>query len=117
MIPLHKQFRHRTAHFAGMFLHDNAALLNACELILTNSEFTKKDILDFAEQGILPSSKSIMAVPLAHEALGDLDNATINIPVSPYVMTVGINLGRKDLEVVLLQYAQQPLFLKRCVAT
>ncbi|MFT6102836.1 MAG: glycosyltransferase involved in cell wall biosynthesis [Granulosicoccus sp.] len=100
MIPLHKQFRHRTAHFASTFLRDNVELLNSCELILTNSEFTKTDTLVFSEQGLLPSPKAIAAIPLVHEAPGDVERATITIPVSPYVMTVGITLGRKNLEVV-----------------
>lgn len=98
MIPLHPQFGHKSAYFPGKFLDDNRIVLGQADHILTNSEFTKSEILAFAARNVLQSPPRITAVPLVHECASGDAPPTIDLPKSPYLLTVGATMGRKNLE-------------------
>ena len=109
MIPLHPEFGHKSAYFPGKFLDDNRIVLEQADHILANSEFTKSEILAFADQGLIPKPSQITAVPLVHECAPGDRPATIILPDAPYILVVGATLGRKNLDAsfeALLQLQQ-----------
>ena len=101
MIPLHPQFGHKSAFFAGKFLDDNCYLIERARLILANSEFTKSEITTFCENGTLPPAPPIATLPLVHECAPGKGAATVSLPKDPYILTVGATIGRKNLDASL----------------
>jgi len=101
MIPLHKEFGHKSAYFPGKFLDDNSIILDHARLLLANSEFTKSEIQRFSQKGLLPPAPPITTIPLVHECAPGTDAPTIVLPRSPYILTVGATLGRKNLQASL----------------
>lgn len=102
MIPLHDYFTHCGKDFPSNFVNDNIRLLKRAALILTNSQFTKNELLSFAGTGHLPQipDEKIRVVPLVHECPEGTESARQTPPTDPYILTVGATLGRKNLEAV-----------------
>lgn len=96
--------------FKTNFIHDTRYLIDQADLIIGNSRFTADDIVAFADRGILPKPKSIVAVPLVHQTDATNEAPEVALPDEPYLMAVGASLGRKNLDVVfdaMLQMAAQ----------
>ncbi len=114
MIPLHPQFGHKSAHFPGKFLDDNIIVMEHAKNLLANSEFTKSEIASFSKQGLLPPSPPIATIPLVHECAPGRATPQITLPDSPYILTVGATMGRKNLEasfnaLLALQHQGKPV--------
>ncbi|WP_158259385.1 glycosyltransferase family 4 protein [Hasllibacter halocynthiae] len=103
MIPLHDHFEHRSKSFPTNFVADNIRILNRAARVMTNSEFTRSELLRFSASGYLPaiSANYIHPVPLVHECSDADPSPRISPPAEPYLLTVGSLLGRKNLEAVL----------------
>lgn len=101
MIPLHPQFGHKSAYFPGKFLDDNKIVISRSAELIANSEFTKSEIQAFAQKGILPPAPPITAIPLVHECPEGDGPPSLELPKSPYILTVGATMGRKNLEASL----------------
>ena len=99
VIPLH-DVKRRPNGFQKYFLGDNQMILARAKAILTNSEFTKNDILSFSKRGILPKVPEVFMVPLAHECPKGIESSEQTGPEAPYILAVGATLGRKNLEAV-----------------
>lgn len=100
-MPLHNGATKRFRRFDRNFLNDNRYLMARSDLILTNSEFTREELDRFAASGMLPKPGPVTAIPLVHECPSGVEPAEIDLPPSPYLLTVGLNLGRKNVEIVL----------------
>ncbi len=98
MIPLHKQFEHKSADFPEKFLYDNKRVIARARELVTVSAFTRDDVLTFAKDGRLPAPPKISAVPLVHQCPPSDEPASGRLPEQPYFLTVGATLGRKNLE-------------------
>ncbi len=113
MIPLHEGKRplgagmsaaEETAalpRFARSFLHDNREVLRRTHHVLTNSKATAADLQAFAAAGVLALPPRVTPVPLGHEMRGGDQVVDIALPEPGYLLSVGILLGRKNLECVL----------------
>ena len=101
MIPLHA-FAHREQRmFTSNFMHDNARVIAHSDLVLTNSAFTRDEVVHFAGKGLFPELPPVVAVPLSHEFRPTCETLNMLIPDAPYVMCVGTLTGRKNLECVM----------------
>jgi glycosyltransferase involved in cell wall biosynthesis len=100
-MPLHNGATKRFRRFDRNFMHDNRYLIAHSDLILTNSVFTLDELSRFAASGMLPKPGPVTAIPLVHECPQGVEAPEITLPPSPYLLTVGLNLGRKNIEVVL----------------
>lgn len=101
MIPLH-DFTHRNQFsFPRNFLHDNQVAIKAASLILTNSEFTAREVLHFSREGVLPPVPEVVAVPLCNELRPTSEPINKRGPDGRYILCVGIYNGRKNLECVV----------------
>jgi glycosyltransferase involved in cell wall biosynthesis len=100
-MPLHNGATKRFRRFDRNFMHDNRYLIGHSDLILTNSVFTLDELNRFAATGMLPKPGPVKAIPLVHECPQGVEAPEINLPPSPYLLTVGLNLGRKNIEIVL----------------
>jgi glycosyltransferase involved in cell wall biosynthesis len=100
-MPLHNGATKRFRRFDRNFMHDNRHLITHADLILTNSVFTLDELHRFAASGMLPKPGPVTAIPLVHQCPAGLEAPEISMPPSPYLLTVGLNLGRKNVEVVL----------------
>ncbi len=100
-MPLHNGATKRFRRFDRNFMHDNRYLIRHSDLILTNSVFTLDELNRFAGTGMLPKPGPVTAIPLVHECPQGVEAPEISLPPSPYLLTVGLNLGRKNIEVVL----------------
>lgn len=101
MIPLHA-FAHREQKiFTSNFMHDNCRVIRRSDLVLTNSEFTRDEIMHFAAKGHFPDLPSVVAVPLSHELRTTQEPMTQTPPQTPYLLCVGTLTGRKNLECVM----------------
>ena len=103
MIPLHEAGEEGGSlpRFARSFLHDNRTVLGRAHHVLTNSRFTADDLHVFARAGTVPVPPRVTPVPLGHEMRvggGPVDRA---LPAPGYLLSVGILLGRKNLDCVL----------------
>ncbi|MGR3758583.1 glycosyltransferase family 4 protein [Roseobacteraceae bacterium NS-SX3] len=99
MIPLH-DFQHQLASFPRNFIGDNQIVAARATAILANSEFTRKEILEFSESGVLPKVNQVFAIPLVHECPPGIEPPEKPAPEEPYILAVGASLGRKNLEAV-----------------
>ena len=84
--------------FARNFLHDNRVVLGAARHALANSEFTRSDVLRLADARLIPRPARVTTVPLCHEMRPTSETARVPAPAPGYLMSVGILLGRKNLE-------------------
>ncbi|WP_108895304.1 glycosyltransferase family 4 protein [Palleronia abyssalis] len=102
MIPLHDYFAHRSKAFPSNFVNDNIYILTRARAVLTNSGFTRDELLSFTANGQLPtlSETAVHAIPLVHECPRGTEEAEQLPPDSPYILTVGATLGRKNLDTV-----------------
>lgn len=100
-MPLHIGVTKRFRRFDRNFLHDNRFVISHSAGVITNSQFTKEELERFSASGHLPAPKYIDAVPLVHQCPDGEEAPQLAIPEEPYLLTVGLNLGRKNIEVVL----------------
>lgn len=100
-MPLHNGATKRFRRFDRNFINDNRHLIAQSDLVLTNSVFTRDELDRFATAGMLPRPRAVAAIPLVHECPPGVEAPEIALPPSPYLLTVGLNLGRKNVEVVL----------------
>jgi glycosyltransferase involved in cell wall biosynthesis len=100
-IPLYEYTGQPTAS-AMDFRHNNALIISFADQIIANSEFTRQDLVRFAEEGLLPPLPRIQVVPLAQQTRCETDEAvSVPVPARPYIVGVGVTLGRKNLDVIL----------------
>ncbi len=99
-IPLH-HYGAKPKAFQKNFRYDNTCIIQAAHCIISNSAYTQQDLLAKVEEGLLPPFPRHCVVPLAHECRPDNEPHDLVLPQRPYVLTVGITLGRKNLDVVL----------------
>lgn len=99
MMPLHD---YRTAEhpprFQSHYINDSRYIFTRAERIIGNSQFTCDDITGFANEGMVPHPNALVSVPLVHECPAGTGDASIDLPPSPYFLSVGALLGRKNLE-------------------
>lgn len=100
-MPLHNGATKRFRRFDRNFLYDNRFVIEHSRLVLTNSQFTHEELDRFAAAGLLPKPGPVTAVPLVHHCPDGTEAPEIALPTAPYLLTVGLNLGRKNIEVVL----------------
>ena len=100
-MPLHRFSEKRFRRFDRNFLIDNRFVLEASKLVLTNSDFTLQELHRFSAKGMLPSPPPAVAVPFVQYCTAGTESAEVELPPRPYVLTVGSNLGRKNIEVVI----------------
>ena len=100
MFPLHDFSPQNPKRFPVNFIGDNRRVINRASRIIAISRFTKADIENFSHDGILPPLPEVVTVPLCHESRDSTESATNDIPDTPYLLTVGATIGRKNLEVV-----------------
>lgn len=114
MFPLHDFSPQNPKPFPVNFIGDNRRVISRASRIIAISRFTKADIENFSRDGILPPLPEVVTVPLCHESRGGTEPATDDIPETPYLLTVGATIGRKNLEAVfeamcLLEESEAPL--------
>jgi len=100
-MPLHRGKTERSRRFDRNFHWDNRFVIERSKLILTNSDFTREELARFAEMGALPKPGPVVAIPLVHHCPDGVEAPEIDLPTEPYLLTVGLNLGRKNIEIVL----------------
>ncbi|SOC83169.1 Glycosyltransferase involved in cell wall bisynthesis [Ensifer adhaerens] len=101
MMPLH-DFSGRPGFSPQRnFLHDNTVVIGGSSLILANSKFTETEILHFCGKGVLPPAPPVVAVPLCHELRVSAEPVVKRAPSAHYLLCVGTNTGRKNLECVV----------------
>jgi glycosyltransferase involved in cell wall biosynthesis len=100
MFPLHDFSLENPKQFPLNFIGDNRHVIQHASKIIANSEFTKSEILNFARDGLLPPLPEIITVPLVQQCRDGTEAPLIEIPQTPYLLTVGSTVGRKNLEVV-----------------
>jgi len=97
MIPLHA-FAHRDHKvFTSNYLHDTRKVLSCAHLALTNSLFTRDELLHFSERGYFKAMPPLTPVPLGHELRPTQEPLTRPPPDGPYLISVGALTGRKNL--------------------
>lgn len=101
LIPLHDFSAGKAESFPRNFLADNRYVLERSNLVLAISRFTCDDMRQFEARGVLPKIPTLIAVPLAHECRETPETAQIAAPETPYILTVGSQTGRKNLDIVL----------------
>ncbi|MGC4410993.1 glycosyltransferase family 1 protein (plasmid) [Rhizobium rosettiformans] len=101
-MPLHDGATKRFRKLDRNFLADNCFLIERAGQILTNSNFTAKELQSFVDKGMLPRPRGpANVVQLVHHCPDGIEPSEISIPAEPYILTVALNLGRKNIEVVL----------------
>lgn len=101
-MPLHDGATKRFRKLDRNFLADNQYLIEHAGRILTNSNFTAKELGSFVEKGMLPEPRGpINVVQLVHHCPDGTEVSEISMPSQPYLLTVALNLGRKNMEVAL----------------
>ncbi|MBU0834713.1 MAG: glycosyltransferase family 4 protein [Alphaproteobacteria bacterium] len=101
-MPLHDGATKRFRKFDRNFLADNRFLIGQASQILTNSNFTAKELKSFVENGMLPKPRGpVSVVQLVHHCPDGTEPPEVSVPTEPYILTVALNLGRKNIEVVL----------------
>jgi|UniRef100_A0A7C1NTA5 glycosyltransferase involved in cell wall biosynthesis len=101
-MPLHDGATKRFRKLDRNFLADNQYLIEHAGRILTNSNFTAEELTSFVEKGMLPRPRGLVAVvQLVHHCPEGTEASEISVPSEPYLLTVALNLGRKNIEVVL----------------
>ena len=102
-IPMYDRFEPRRAGFPVKFVADNIRIIERAERILTNSAFTRDEVIGFSRSGELPTLPpgGVYPVPLVHECPEGDTPPGPPPPAEPYLLTVGAMLGRKNLDVVL----------------
>ena len=99
-MPLHRGATKRFSGFDRNFMIDNCFILKRADAVFTNSSFTTEEMLRFAAAGLLPQPPVTYTVPLVQQCAEGIEPEVIKLPTSRYVLTVGSNLGRKNIEVL-----------------
>lgn len=100
-MPLHDGATKRFRRLDRNFLADNQFLIEQASQILTNSNFTAKELQTFVKRGMLPEPRGpVSVVQLVHHCPDGHEPSEISVPTEPYILTVALNLGRKNIEVV-----------------
>lgn len=106
-MPLHDGATKRFRKFDRNFLADNRFLIKQASQILTNSNFTAKELKTFVDKAMLPEPHGpVNVVQLVHQCPEGTEESEISVPSKPYLLTVALNLGRKNIEVVLEALSQ-----------
>ncbi|WP_104019681.1 glycosyltransferase family 4 protein [Roseovarius nitratireducens] len=100
MFPLHGFSPSNPKPFPLSFVGDNCRVINRASRIIAISRCTKAEIERFSRDGILPPLPEVVTVPLCHESRDGTEPAADDIPDTPYLLTVGATIGRKNLEAV-----------------
>lgn len=100
-MPLHRGATKHFKRFDHNFLVDNRFVLAKADAVFTNSSFTTAEMSHFAAIGLLPQPPVTFTVPLVQQCAKGTEPEEITLPTGPYVLTVGSNLGRKNIEVLL----------------
>ncbi|MBD3786074.1 MAG: glycosyltransferase family 4 protein [Sphingomonadales bacterium] len=100
LIPLHDHVEGRRKDYPLNFMGDTGFALSDAALVLANSEFTRRELIEFSAKGLLPSPPAVVAVPLVHECPEGAEPAEQAPPAAPFLLAVGSATGRKNLEVV-----------------
>jgi len=101
-MPLHDGATKRFRKIDRNFLRDNQFLIKHGNKLLANSRFTAKELASFVAKDILPEPRGpVTVVPLVHHCPDGTEPSEIAVPAEPYFLTVALNLGRKNIEVVL----------------
>ena len=100
LIPLHET-RHQSKAFPQSFLCDTNFVIRHADHIISISQFTADDILRFSAEGIVEKPKKISVAPLVHEFSSNAQTGELTPPDTPYLLMVGTQTGRKNLNVVL----------------
>lgn len=98
LMPLYKEKRRRFSSFGRNFLNDNVFLIENAAAVLTNSVFTKNEVEHFVSLGLLPATPPMEAVPLVQFCPEGTEAAALELPQAPFVLSVGPNLGNKNIE-------------------
>lgn len=98
LMPLYKEKRRRFSSFGRNFLNDNIFLIENAAALLTNSVFTRNEVEHFADFGLLPATPPMEAVPLVQFCPEGTETAVLELPKTPFVLSVGPNLGNKNIE-------------------
>lgn len=101
MIPLHDFSGRKDFKPPRNFVHDNEVAIRAATLILTNSHFSRGEVLRFSGSGLLPPVPEVVAVPLCHEMRMSGEPLVTMPPEGRYLLGVGLFNGRKNLECVI----------------
>lgn len=101
LIPLHDFGPKPRYALPRGFLNDNIGVIEFASGLIANSEFTRRELEDFSSRGILPPLPPVAAVPLVHEHRDMGDGQRVEPPHGPYLLCVGAQTGRKNLEAVL----------------
>lgn len=99
-IPLH-DYGENPSRVKRDFRDDTAKVLHRSFHIFANSRFTLLDLQRMAQTGFLPPLPQSSVTRLAHECRDATHACTIEMPNRPYVLGVGLTLGRKNLNLVL----------------
>jgi glycosyltransferase involved in cell wall biosynthesis len=99
-IPLH-EFERAPSLSAMDFCYNTSLVISFAKQIIANSQFTAIDLQRFSHAGLLPPVGRMQVVPLAQETRGGASPPAVSIPDRPYVVGVGVTLGRKNLDVIL----------------
>ncbi len=101
-MPLHDGATKRFRKLDRNFLTDNRYLIEHAGRIITNSNFTAKELESFVEKDMLPKPRGpVNVVQLVHHCPEGTEPPEVSVPTKPYILTVALNLGRKNIEVVL----------------
>ncbi|WLR96177.1 hypothetical protein [Shinella sumterensis] len=99
-MPFHRGATKWFRRFDRNFLHDNRFVIEHSRLIL---EFGihARGLGAFRRGRNVTEAGAGAAIPLVHQCPDGVDAPEIDLPEAPYLLTVGLNLGRKNIEVVL----------------
>lgn len=100
-IPLHDGEALGGREFSANFLHDNATAIRRATSILSISRSTARELASFSASGTLPPLPPVTVTQLCHEMRPSAEPVRTPPPEGPYILSVGIQRGRKNLECVL----------------
>ena len=102
MIPLHDMYQGKKhGNYVKRFINDNRYIVSKSSAIIANSKYTYGEIVHYSNIKILPALPDIFTVQLAHECPRGVESSEIVPICQQYLLMVGSNLGRKNLEVAL----------------
>ena len=102
MIPLHDINQGKNhGIYVKRFIADNRYVVSKSRAIIANSKYTCGEIIHYSKIKILPTLPEIFTVQLAHESPRGIESSVYMPIYKQYLLMVGSNLGRKNLEVAL----------------
>jgi glycosyltransferase involved in cell wall biosynthesis len=87
--------------FPGHFVDDNRFVIETATAIMTISDFTRREVEGLSRDGIFPKTPPVIAVPLSHEFRPTDEPVEKTAPAKPYLLCVGTDTGRKNVECVV----------------